>query len=510
MFTSNYQLMKAFKLYSLIAGLLIGLSACNKELDTSPSNAVPEDIVLKTVANLSALSEGTWAAMMDDFYGGIFGNPGYKTIALVSEAMGNDVALITTKYSYAPVYRFTQMNDKTQSRLSAIWNQLYRIINNNNIIIANADKVTGDATAKQVLKAQALALRANTYLTIASFYQFSYLKDPQAKTAPIYTTPTTDTTRGNPKATLQEIYTLIFSDLQEAKSLLGNYQRPAKYKINIDVVNGLLARAYLNTGQWLLAAQAADEALKNYPLMPPADYSKGFNDVNNSEWIWGHPEIPSQSDGSYSFHFLDVSSPSSYYYSFMADPFFGALFEDGDIRKTLFSWDGNPGREGHLQYKKFRFRADQTGDLVLMRSAEAHLIKAEGYARDNNITEGAAALNVLRVARGASAFDPAGATKAQLIEAILIERRKELWGEGFALADIIRNQLPVVRRPYVDGNGNDIKVSVTAPDGTVKEVPARYHTALKFADGSDFVANSPLYIFAIPQAEEQNNPNLFK
>ncbi len=86
----------------------------------------------------------------------------------------------------------------------------------------------------------------------------------------------------------------------------------------------------------------------------------------------------------------------------MADPFFGDLFEAGDIRKTLFSWDGNPGREGYLQYKKFKFRADQTGDLVLMRSAEAHLIKAEGYARDNNITDGAAALNALRTARGAS------------------------------------------------------------------------------------------------------------
>ena len=502
--------MKAYRSHLFIALLAIGSTACNKQLDTSPSNAVPEEIVLKSVANLTALSEGTWAAMMDDFYGGTFGNPGYKTITLVSEAMGNDVALITTKYSFAPVYRFTQMSDKTQSRLNAIWNQLYRIINNNNIIIANVDKVTGDAAAKKVLKGQALALRANTYLTIASFYQFSYLKDSLTKTAPIYTTPTTDTTRGNAKATLKEIYAQVFADLLEAKGLLEGYQRVAKYKINADVVNGLLARAYLNTGRWTLAAEAANTALKSYPLMPQADYGKGFNDVNNSEWIWGHPEIPSQSDGSYSFHFLDVSSASSYYYSFMADPFFGELFEAGDIRKTLFSWDGNPGREGWLQYKKFKFRADQTGDLVLMRSAEAHLIKAEGYAREGNITDGAAALNVLRTARGASAFDPAGASKEQLIEAILVERRKELWGEGFALADIIRNQLPVVRKPYVDAGGADRIVTVTTPDGKTKQVPAKYHSAFKFADGKDFTANSTNYIFVVPQAEEQNNPNLLK
>jgi hypothetical protein len=143
-----------------------------------------------------------------------------------------------------------------------------------------------------------------------------------------------------------------------------------------------------------------------------------------------------------------------------------------------------------------------------MRSAEAWLIKAEGYARDNKITDGATALNALRAARGAGTFDPVGATQQQLIDAILVERRKELWGEGFALADIIRNQLPVVRKPYVDGAGNDIQVTITTPAGVTKQVPAKYHTALKFADGTPFVANSPNYIFAIPQAEEQNNPNL--
>ncbi|SDG12127.1 RagB/SusD family nutrient uptake outer membrane protein [Chitinophaga filiformis] len=503
--------MKANRFYTYTAALIIGLSACNKQLDTAPSNAVSEDIVLKNVDNLSTISEGTWAAMMDDFYGGTFSNPGFKTIALTSDAMANDVALITTKYGFPTAYRFTQMNDKTQARVSAIWGQLYKIINNSNIIIANADKVEGDATAKKELKGQALALRAHTYLTIVSFYQFSFLKDSLAKTAPIYTTPTTAATQGNPKASLKEIYELIFSDLLQAKGLLANYERPAKYKINADVVNGLLARAYLNTGRWDLAAAAADEAQRNYPLMAPVEYSKGFNDVGNSEWIWGHPEIPSQSDGSYSFHFLDVSSASSYYYSFMADPFFAELFDAGDIRKTLFSWDGSTAaREGYLQYKKFKFRADQTADLVLMRSAEVILIKAEGYARAGNLNEGINALNQLRTARGAKTFEPAGATQESLIKEILIERRKELWGEGFGLSDIIRNQLAVVRKPYVDTDGKDIKVTVVTPDGTTKQVNAKYHTTLSFSDGSNFVANSPYYIFVVPQAEEQNNPNLNK
>lgn len=141
-----------------------------------------------------------------------------------------------------------------------------------------------------------------------------------------------------------------------------------------------------------------------------------------------------------------------------------------------------------------------------MRAAEAQLIKAEGLARADKFGEAADALNELRTARGATIF--LGADKAELIKEILIERRKELWGEGFGLLDIIRTQQAVVRKPYVDGAGNAIPVTVTAPDGSTKTVTAKYHSALKFSDGKPFVPNSPNYIFAIPLAEEQNNPNL--
>ena len=39
----------------------------------------------------------------------------------------------------------------------------------------------------------------------------------------------------------------------------------------------------------------------------------------------------------------------------------------------------------------------------------------------------------------------------QIIFTIWLERRKELWGEGFSLIDIIRNQQTVVRNAYPEG-----------------------------------------------------------
>ncbi|RXK86741.1 RagB/SusD family nutrient uptake outer membrane protein [Filimonas effusa] len=489
----------------LLAVLLLTVfTACNKQLNTAPSNAVPEEILFRDINNLATIWEGTWASMMDDFYGGTYSNPGFKSIGLVSDVMGYDVAVITTKYAFPATYRFQQMHDKTQARVTAFWNQLYKIINNMNIIIAHVDDVAGSESAKKILKGQSLALRAHIYTTLASFYQFSYQKDPDAKAVPLYTVPAADTTQGNPRASLRQIYQQVITDLTQAKTLLTGYSRPAKYKIDLDVVNGLLARAYLNTGQWANAAASAGEVLKNYTLMSAADYSKGFNDVSNVEWVWGHPEIPSQSDGSYSFHFLDVSSSASGYYSFMADPYFMLLFNDADIRKSLFKWNGATGREGFLQYKKFTFRQDETADLVLMRSAEMYLIEAEGYARNNQFTEAATALNTLRVKRNAPAFQLNSNTQPLMVDSILIERRKELFGEGFALSDIIRNQLPVVRKPYEDADHNAIQVTVITPSGAEKQVASRSHEPLSLP------ANSPLFIFAIPQSEEENNPNLYK
>ena len=502
--------MKKFK-YILPIIFLAGLSACKKQLDTAPTNAVPGDILFQNVTNLSTLLQGSWSSMMDDFYGNLYSNPGWKTIAMVSDAMGDDVAVIPTKYGFKTTYTFSQMDDKTQSRNTAFWSEFYKLINNMNIIIAHVDGVDGDDADKAVLKGQALALRANIYLTMASFYQFSYLKDPQAKAVPIYTQPTSDTTQGQPRATLQQLYQQITTDLQQAITLLQGYQRSAKYLIDQNVAEGILARAYLNAGQWTQAAEAAIAARQGYPLMSPGDYTAGFNDISNVEWIWGHPEIPTQNGGSYSFNFLDVTYDQGYY-SFMADPHFMELFSDGDIRKSLFYWDGDPGLEGYLAYKKIRFGSipNQTGDLVLMRSAEAYLIEAEGDARAGDPADAATALNALRAARTAPLYDPTGQTQDELIDTILVERRKELWGEGFSLSDIIRNQLSVVRKPYVDAGGNPVQVTVTTPDGTTETVPAKYHTTLRFPDGTSFVANSPYYLFAIPQSEEQNNPNLYK
>lgn len=497
--------MKKLKYLSLLLITALSFTACENELDTAPTNQANEEEVFKTAESAETVINGTWAKFNDD--GPTYANIGYSTVLRASDAMGSDVAVLTNKYGFPGAYAFTDLVNSTGSRPLFIWSLLYSTINNMNNVLAKIDAAEGSAGKKNQVKGQAKALRAFCYLNLAGFYQFSYLRDKSALTAPVYTEPATTASVGKKKASLEEIYTLIKSDLMDAGQLLQQYSRNNKDKIDRSVVNGLLARAYLNTGEWTKAAVSARQARNSYALMTAEKYKQGFNDISNGEWIWGHGQTQEQSGESYAFHFLDVSSSGSYYYSFMADPYFKDLFDTNDVRYSLFSWDGNPGREGLLRYAKFKFKANLIADIVYMRAAEMYLIEAEAEARNGNVVNAVTVLNQLKTARNANVYNGSLAQN-DVIKEVLIERRKELFGEGFALSDIIRTQGTVVRKPYTDASGQAIKVQVTAPDGTVKTVNGRGHSIFSFPDQSAFVPNSRYYLFSIPQKEIENNPNL--
>lgn len=478
------------------------LTSCGDLLDTAPTDAVVDTDIYKSTKNIETVINGTWRYLNDTYF--TYANPGYSAFMRTSDAMGNDVA-VTTKYGYRDPYTFSEMVNPTTTRVRAFWTLLYKVIDNANNVIDKVDAAEGNAEDKAILEGQARTLRAFSYLNLASFYQFSYQKDKLAATAPIYTEPTTRETIGKPKASLEKIYALVLDDLNSASALLEGYKRDEKHQIDQHVVQGLLARAYLNIGQWEEAAKAAEKAREGYDLMSADEYQQGFNDIGNVEWIWGHPQTSEQSTASYTFHYLDVSSSGSYYYSFMADPYFKELFAPQDIRHRLFEWDGNSGREGFLRYKKFKFKSNLIGDIVYMRAAEMWLISAEGYARAGQPSKAAQALNTVRNARNADPY-----TSGDLIGEILLERRKELWGEGFSLTDIIRTQGSVSRKAFLQSDGTPIQVEITTPDNETKMVNGLGHRVVNFPDGTAFTANSPYYIFTIPDEEVRRNPNLNK
>jgi hypothetical protein len=482
----------------------VGLTVTSCEVDTEPTNSVSGNLAYDNADNAELVLNGTWSYLWDT-YATNYQTPGYNSLFLASDALGNDVAMHPTKYGYATHYQFAAINSTSFVTVTGVWTLAYKAIDNLNNVIAKIDETPGSDEQKDRIKGQALALRGYLYLNFATFWNFAYSKDPNALSVPIYTEPTTKDTQGHPRSKLSEVYKQAETDLLAALPLIGDYNRGgSKHKINKDVVNGILARLYLHTDEWSKAQTYAAAAHSSYPFMAKGDYSLGFNDYTNAEWLWGHGQTGEQSVASYSFHYKDVTSSSSYYYSYAADPYFKDLFvkensdpDEGDVRTSLFEWD-TARFVGSLRYKKFLFRAGDLADIVLLRKAELVLIEAEAYARiGGKSSEAITALNSLRTARGAETPDLSGKSQTELIEVILLERRKELFGEGCALSDILRNQKAVERREVPAG---------TLVPGSAAKVQG--HTVVKFPDGSAFEPNSVYYLFAIPATETTNNPNL--
>lgn len=478
------------------------LSSCSSDfLDHKPTDAVDAGIV-PVPANAERIFNGAWYNLFEST--STYANMGYRALMLQDDMMANDV-VSRPAYGFDSSYQFNDVAIPSNNRTAFAWYLMYKTIDNCNTAISIVATGDDNTPAFRYAQGQAYALRAFCYLHLAQHYQFTYLKDPNALAVPVYTEPTTAETQPKGKSTLEQIYALIFSDLTKAKELLDSYVRPddkSKFKPDGNVVDGLLARAYLLTGQWDAAAKSAIQAAQGHALMTDAKAYMGFNDVSNTEWIWGHPQSVSQSNASYNFYYIDVVVPD-WYNSFMADPHFMDTFTSGDIRLELFQWM----RKGYLGYRKFRIRTDQTGDIVVMRSAEMYLIAAEALARAGQLGEAVKPLNTLRKARGVADYDLSGKSQDEVVAEILMERRRELWGEGFGITDILRTQQAVVRLPLT-AEEQAKEYDCWQPNGTYVKYPPEGHWFTSFPNGSKFVPNSTYYLYAIPEKETNANPNL--
>jgi hypothetical protein len=486
------------------------------DLDTQPTTSLDAGSVFNKTEDAEKIITGTWSYLLETFNS--YRCPGYASFLLAGDAMGSDVAGGNGKYGPArDNYDFGSAGIYAKGYYNAFsWTLSYAAINNMNGIIANIDDAAGAQEDRDRIKGQALALRGFFYLHLASYYSFAIDKDPDAVCAPIYTEPSDASIEGQPAASVKEVYARAIADLEEALALIPeNYTRTAKWKIDTQVALGLLSRATLYAREWNKAKTYSDRLLaKNNYLMSEAEYRSGFNSVDNKEWIWGHPQTPDQSNASYTFHFWDTTTNGSYYYSYNLDPHFLGNFDEGDYRKSLIYWDVDPGTDraaenGNLwlRYAKFKFREDFTADIVLLRTSEVYLINAEAKARLGE-NDAASPLNTLKEARGATTVATTLSGQG-LLDAIWLERRKELWGEGFALADIIRNQQAVERKPWDDTTLVDF--AYTDADGTQRTAKKyqKGHSTFKFPDGTDFAPNSKYYLYRITDGEETENPNLY-
>ena len=214
---------------------------------------------------------------------------GIMTYMLSADCNGPDMTSTAAGYNwYSPSSNYSDHLSSTT--INAVgYNTCYNQIEAANTILRQIDESTATATQKHYI-GNARFCRAFDYLLLATRYQLNYQVDKTALCVPLVTEKTADV-YNNKRATVEEVYNQIISDLTSAIELLQGYERPDKRYANVAVANGLLARTYLAMGEYAKAAEYAQKAIDATDAQPASisDVSKPtFCDASKeNNWMWG-------------------------------------------------------------------------------------------------------------------------------------------------------------------------------------------------------------------------------
>ncbi len=532
--------MKGFTIITILAAMVCG--ACSSLMETSPTTDVDKETLLADAEGLQVAMNGVYATMYNrlDFVTAnahqCFGN---MAVTLAADLMGDD--MIQTAQGagwFWKDYNYDQRSRYTSKiwRCYFTWEYFYEIISNVNYIISAAETATGDKNEIANTLAQAYAVRAFSYFMLIQSFQQTLVGHEDLPGVPIYTDPTSASSKGKGRGTVREVYTQIDNDLETALSLFESCGIKRKHVSNLDLYSTSLlqARVALVENDWEKAKKAAEKAIGTPDAtllsMSEATVTKGtfddsttewttgktpFNSVSSSSAMWGAEIISDQSTVFASF-FSNMDACTNVYYAAEAPKCISnwlyAQIPDSDIRKGW--WNGEIGVSAkdwkygaNIDYNQFKFQwADQKsykGDYIFMRLEEAYLILAEALCRQGDDTGAKAALGEVMSRRypdwrGAlnllsgneQTFGTVGTVKT-LLDEILLQRRIELWGETGRIFDILRLAKGWTRYWTVNGKESN-------------------HTNYlsKYAEYLNFPADYIECILMIPQTEIDNNPNI--
>ncbi|MCK0132537.1 RagB/SusD family nutrient uptake outer membrane protein [Flavobacteriaceae bacterium F08102] len=470
-------------------------TSCEKDfLDTSPTDQVSSDAAVSTTGNAMTALNGIHRALYVRY--GSQGRGGLGAFYIHIDEAGEDH--VFNRSNWTTSYRWLPNSSPTNAYNTANWSMFYEWIANANILINGIDGAVGPQEEKDLIKGQALLYRAFSHYELVQLYGERYrpgggntqLGIPYKKDNSIEPIA---------RNTVEEVYTFINDDIDEAITLLEGKSVTNKSHMNANVAKGLKARVALTMGDWPTAITYARLARDGYTLMDTETYAQGFQifSQTNPEFMWASQIIEDQTDlyGNYGAYISRNFSSSA----IRANPrSINNLLYDKisatDVRKTL--WDptgehlnlpeGVSLLDSHARfpYTSQKFIAVSNGDSRVdvphMRAAEMYLIEAEALARSNNDEDAAQALYDLVITRDPD-YVLSTNTGEDLIEEIMIHRRVELWGEGFRWYDLKRLNLPL------DRTGSNQSTVYTAG---LMEVPV----------------GDNRWVWPIPQAEIDANP----
>ncbi len=422
-----------FKLtfYSLLAGQLF-ISSCKKYLEIPlPNDQLAVQTAFSSKATIELTVNGLYNALAATSLCATNIRTSYwiSDEAVFSTIPGGDFGALMSGNFSANIYPFNAFMP---------WTDLYKTIYRANLLLENLPGVASSVltdTEKKQYTASALFSRAYmNFLLVSSWGD-----------VPLITSTSVDKNSILPRTPAAEVYASIINDLQTAMANLPTTVGDARFINNKYQPEALLARVYLYLGKWAEAEAAATDIINSskYQLV------SNLNDVfkrGTQESIFSMAEVTTSSLAVNRAYIGWLSLPYSQSltvttYAHLTDELLNS-FEAGDQRAVSGNWTTTlfgfkfPFKYWHNATASAATVAANPQDFIAFRYAEQFLIRAEARAQQNNISNAAADINVIRTRAGLS--NTTANDKTSLLTAVENERRHELFCEGHRWYDLVR------------------------------------------------------------------------
>lgn len=397
------------------------LGSCAKFVDIAPpKNEVAGGLAFADDQTAEAAVVGMYANMNSFNYQftNVLGN--------IMVGMSADEIYYAASFAAFDEFRYNKLST-SNTYVGMLWSQPYALIYQANSCLEGLRRSTTLSPAvKTSLTGEALFVRSFCY-----FYLVNYFGN-----VPLILSTDYQINNKLGSTDKQIIYDTLAANFAKAASLLPDTYKGngSRIRPNKGAAEAMAARTALYTRQWAKAAELAGDLIGNGQYELETDLNNVFL-TTSKEAIW---QLESINPGRNTFEGNTMVPVSVPYYRLY--PELIASFETGD--KRLQDWTGQYNSGSSTDYYplkyKVRVSTEVTENSTVLRLAEQYLIRAEAYAELGKTKEAIDDLNTIRHRAGLGDL-PAGLGKTAILDAVALERRRELFTEwGHRWLDLIR------------------------------------------------------------------------
>jgi len=447
-----------YKLWILIIPAFSLLFACTEKLDINPKQSIETDLAFTTPDNIKGTLVG---AYLEAGSATVFGS--YFNEYSELYAATTDMRFMGTYQQ--PREFINKEATTTNTYVEATWLDAYKLINTCNSLIQPEVLELLDEGDADLVKGESLFLRGWTIFELTRLFGLPY-EPGQANDqpgVPLILSPTflISDAIPVPRSSVGDCYAQAIEDLTMARDLL-----PGENDVYATTyaASAILARLYLQQGDFRNAAVEASRVIENGPFSLAPTPLRAFNNSENSgedifaiqknstspiSWLTVmYASLAGAGRGDYEIQqvFLDRFHPTDLRGMLQEDTYDGYTIDN--ITKMYYIGVGTILNYGGINTSKW---GNYYRNVTLIRLAEMYLIRAEANFEDpgadvgpNTPTED---INVIR-ARASAPLFMTDVTREEIRE----ERYFELCWEGHRLHDLKRWKMDIGSYAYDAGN----------------------------------------------------------